>query len=234
MGCEYTLKADVRGWYGRWTFPWPESPSQLGNGAPHHFVVNSVIPESYFSKLLKFAESTEICRHVVSALSTLDPQFSSLIVIGRAQSICRYFGEPIDTNDTDIVKRYCNSMCDVCTVLSPSLSLASYRIHPHHQGVQISWQNQAPKDTVIVHGIRRYTSWYYYFESRRWRRRIWKSSCPCPCSKSYVKPIQQRQGQRKRKQRVEEEPSSWRIIEYNSQLIWQTSKFHIIQWRTRQ
>ncbi|OBZ71199.1 Bloom syndrome protein [Grifola frondosa] len=43
--------------------------------------------------LINFAESVDVCRHV---------------------SICRYFGEDIDTDDPDILKRYCNGMCDVC------------------------------------------------------------------------------------------------------------------------
>ncbi|KAJ7160113.1 ATP-dependent DNA helicase [Mycena filopes] len=45
------------------------------------------------SSLVEFAESTEICRHV---------------------AICRYFGEPIDTKDKDVVGKYCNKMCDIC------------------------------------------------------------------------------------------------------------------------
>ncbi|KAH9947446.1 ATP-dependent DNA helicase [Amylocystis lapponica] len=55
--------------------------------APSQRAVNSL------SKLVSFAEDTHICRHV---------------------SICRYFGEKIDTNDADIAKRYCHGMCDVC------------------------------------------------------------------------------------------------------------------------
>ncbi|KDR82966.1 hypothetical protein GALMADRAFT_220967 [Galerina marginata CBS 339.88] len=46
-----------------------------------------------FESLIKFAESATLCRHV---------------------SICRYFGEPIDENDQEIMKMYCNRMCDVC------------------------------------------------------------------------------------------------------------------------
>ncbi|KAJ7617494.1 ATP-dependent DNA helicase [Mycena polygramma] len=45
------------------------------------------------TSLVQFAESTEICRHV---------------------SICRYFGEPIDMEDKDVVGKYCNKMCDIC------------------------------------------------------------------------------------------------------------------------
>lgn len=43
--------------------------------------------------LFKFAESIDICRHV---------------------SICRYFGEDINADDAEAVRRYCNNMCDVC------------------------------------------------------------------------------------------------------------------------
>ncbi|KAJ7741355.1 ATP-dependent DNA helicase [Mycena metata] len=45
------------------------------------------------TSLVQFAESTDICRHV---------------------AICRYFGEPIDMADTEVVKKYCNRMCDIC------------------------------------------------------------------------------------------------------------------------
>ncbi|EIN12531.1 ATP-dependent DNA helicase [Punctularia strigosozonata HHB-11173 SS5] len=40
-----------------------------------------------------FAESVNICRHV---------------------SLCRYFGEVIDDKDPEVLRRYCNAMCDVC------------------------------------------------------------------------------------------------------------------------
>ncbi|KAF7299551.1 ATP-dependent DNA helicase [Mycena chlorophos] len=43
--------------------------------------------------LIDFAESTTVCRHV---------------------AICRYFGEPIDEKDTNMVRKYCNKMCDIC------------------------------------------------------------------------------------------------------------------------
>ncbi|KAF7364828.1 ATP-dependent DNA helicase [Mycena venus] len=45
------------------------------------------------TSLVQFAERTDICRHV---------------------SICRYFGEPIDMADEEVVKKYCNKMCDIC------------------------------------------------------------------------------------------------------------------------
>ncbi|GLB38647.1 putative helicase family. RecQ subfamily protein [Lyophyllum shimeji] len=43
--------------------------------------------------LFKFAESIDVCRHV---------------------SICRYFGEDINADDAETVRRYCNNMCDIC------------------------------------------------------------------------------------------------------------------------
>ncbi|KAF9046112.1 P-loop containing nucleoside triphosphate hydrolase protein, partial [Panaeolus papilionaceus] len=43
--------------------------------------------------LIQFAESSKLCRHV---------------------SICRYFGEPIDETNEELLKIYCNKMCDVC------------------------------------------------------------------------------------------------------------------------
>ncbi|KAL0565095.1 hypothetical protein V5O48_016934 [Marasmius crinis-equi] len=45
------------------------------------------------SELVRFAEGTSVCRHI---------------------SICRYFGETINANDPEVVKSYCNMMCDVC------------------------------------------------------------------------------------------------------------------------
>ncbi|TDL22176.1 ATP-dependent DNA helicase [Rickenella mellea] len=45
------------------------------------------------SALVNFAESTTVCRHI---------------------SLCRYFDEIIDTNDPNVVKHYCNAMCDTC------------------------------------------------------------------------------------------------------------------------
>ncbi|TRM60632.1 P-loop containing nucleoside triphosphate hydrolase protein [Schizophyllum amplum] len=46
-----------------------------------------------FDELVSFAHRTDTCRHV---------------------SICRYFGEVIDARDAEVVKGYCNKMCDVC------------------------------------------------------------------------------------------------------------------------
>ncbi|KAG6919266.1 hypothetical protein DXG01_008062 [Tephrocybe rancida] len=45
------------------------------------------------SALFKFAENVETCRHV---------------------SICRYFDEDIDAEDAEVLRRYCDNMCDVC------------------------------------------------------------------------------------------------------------------------
>ncbi|KAH9985046.1 ATP-dependent DNA helicase [Russula compacta] len=46
-----------------------------------------------FSSLVNFSENTDICRHI---------------------SICRYFGEAVDAQDTGVVRSYCDNMCDVC------------------------------------------------------------------------------------------------------------------------
>ncbi|KAG8801512.1 hypothetical protein FRC16_000296 [Serendipita sp. 398] len=43
--------------------------------------------------LIKFAESTSVCRHV---------------------AICRFFGETIDTSNEVVAKAYCDRFCDVC------------------------------------------------------------------------------------------------------------------------
>ncbi|KAG1788144.1 P-loop containing nucleoside triphosphate hydrolase protein [Suillus plorans] len=44
-----------------------------------------------FSALIDYTENVTMCRHV---------------------SICKYFGETIDTSDKEVVKSYCNNMCD--------------------------------------------------------------------------------------------------------------------------
>ncbi|KAG2075365.1 ATP-dependent DNA helicase [Suillus decipiens] len=46
-----------------------------------------------FSALINYAENATMCRHV---------------------SICQYFGEKIDASDKEVVKSYCDNMCDVC------------------------------------------------------------------------------------------------------------------------
>ncbi|KAJ7728830.1 ATP-dependent DNA helicase [Mycena maculata] len=60
---------------------------RVAGPAPSQRAVDSL------TSLIHFAESTEICRHV---------------------AICRYFGEPIDMADEEIVRKYCNKMCDIC------------------------------------------------------------------------------------------------------------------------
>ncbi|KAG1780638.1 P-loop containing nucleoside triphosphate hydrolase protein [Suillus placidus] len=46
-----------------------------------------------FNALIDYAENATMCRHV---------------------SICKYFGEKIDASDKEVVKSYCDNMCDVC------------------------------------------------------------------------------------------------------------------------
>ncbi|KAJ8591913.1 ATP-dependent DNA helicase [Rhizopogon salebrosus TDB-379] len=46
-----------------------------------------------FSALIEYAENATMCRHV---------------------SVCRYFGEIIDSSDKQVIKSYCDNMCDVC------------------------------------------------------------------------------------------------------------------------
>ncbi|KAJ7464681.1 ATP-dependent DNA helicase [Mycena galericulata] len=60
---------------------------KVAGPAPSQRAVDSL------TTLVQFAESTEVCRHV---------------------AICRYFGEPIDMADEEVVKKYCNKMCDIC------------------------------------------------------------------------------------------------------------------------
>ncbi|KAI0043156.1 P-loop containing nucleoside triphosphate hydrolase protein [Auriscalpium vulgare] len=43
--------------------------------------------------LINLVENTDVCRHV---------------------SLCRYFGEVIDIRNPDVMKNYCDKMCDVC------------------------------------------------------------------------------------------------------------------------
>ncbi|TFK63048.1 ATP-dependent DNA helicase [Pluteus cervinus] len=59
-----------------------------GNGPPpSQRTTNSL------TALISFAENVGVCRHI---------------------SICRYFGEKISTTDAEVVKGYCDKMCDVC------------------------------------------------------------------------------------------------------------------------
>ncbi|KIK69828.1 hypothetical protein GYMLUDRAFT_34238 [Collybiopsis luxurians FD-317 M1] len=59
----------------------------LNSPAPSQRSVSSL------EKLAVYAEGTAVCRHI---------------------SICRYFGEEVDGRDPEVVKEYCNMMCDVC------------------------------------------------------------------------------------------------------------------------
>ncbi|KAJ7213916.1 P-loop containing nucleoside triphosphate hydrolase protein [Mycena pura] len=65
------------------------------------------------TSLVQFAESTDICRHVVGYFLLLFNYFSGMELI-VAEAICRYFGEPIDLADAETVRKYCNKMCDIC------------------------------------------------------------------------------------------------------------------------
>lgn len=51
-----------------------------------------------------------MCRHVVGSPATY---LYSLNLTEVTQSICRYFGEPIDEENVVITKKYCQKMCDV-------------------------------------------------------------------------------------------------------------------------
>jgi bloom syndrome protein len=62
-----------------------------------------------YLQLVAFAESATLCRHVVG--STVFGK--NVIDSKRFQSICRYFDEPIDETNQELVKTYCNRMCDV-------------------------------------------------------------------------------------------------------------------------
>ncbi|EMD39586.1 hypothetical protein CERSUDRAFT_111898 [Gelatoporia subvermispora B] len=59
----------------------------FGGPVPSQRAVDSL------TALINYAENVHTCRHV---------------------TICRYFGEIIDTEDPDIAARYCHGMCDVC------------------------------------------------------------------------------------------------------------------------
>ncbi|KAG1858943.1 P-loop containing nucleoside triphosphate hydrolase protein [Suillus subluteus] len=49
------------------------------------------------------------------AASTMyGPQPSQRSIDSFSASICKYFGEKIDTSDKEVVKSYCDNMCDVC------------------------------------------------------------------------------------------------------------------------
>ncbi|KAJ7643735.1 ATP-dependent DNA helicase [Roridomyces roridus] len=69
------------------------------------------------TSLVQFAESTEICRHV---------------------AICRYFGEPIDLKDEELVKKYCNNMCDICRYPDKTKRRHKSLSSEEHAGTQVS------------------------------------------------------------------------------------------------
>jgi hypothetical protein len=60
-------------------------------------------------QLIAFTESAALCRHVVSSITSAQ----NLINFQPFQSICHYFDEPIDETNQELVKTYCNRMCDV-------------------------------------------------------------------------------------------------------------------------
>ncbi|KAF5340125.1 hypothetical protein D9758_013147 [Tetrapyrgos nigripes] len=60
---------------------------EVSGPAPSQRAVSSL------DALVKMAENTRLCRHV---------------------SICRYFGEIINTDDKELLKSLCDNMCDVC------------------------------------------------------------------------------------------------------------------------
>ncbi|KAJ7913561.1 ATP-dependent DNA helicase [Mycena leptocephala] len=68
------------------------------------------------TSLVQFAESTDVCRHV---------------------AICRYFGEPIDMADKEVVMKYCNKMCDICKYPEKTKRRHSNLSSEEHAGTQV-------------------------------------------------------------------------------------------------
>ena len=57
------------------------------------------------------AEQNDVCRHVVSDAFY---HISKITLLrSRCQSICRYFGEAVDPSNPEVLKVYCDQMCDV-------------------------------------------------------------------------------------------------------------------------
>lgn len=71
-------------------------------------------------KLLDFAENVNTCRHVVRCLVRHLAGEYVLTHDSVLQLICKYFGEKINPRDPEVVKTYCDKMCDVRAALSAS------------------------------------------------------------------------------------------------------------------
>ena len=61
-------------------------------------------------QLQHYAEDKRTCRHI---------------------AICQYFGERIDSADKEMLRAYCDGMCDVSDTF---LSKRPHTVHAHHQG----------------------------------------------------------------------------------------------------
>lgn len=72
---------------GKWVSSNHQARSELDGPPPSQRSLDS------FTSFIQFAENIDVCRHV---------------------TICRYFGEIVDSDDIAVVQTYCNNMCDVC------------------------------------------------------------------------------------------------------------------------
>lgn len=110
-------------------------------------------------QLIQFAESSTICRHVVSWRSSSNQNCGSFYL----QSICRYFGEAIDVTDKELVKTFCNRMCDVG--FFTTTQLLSLWLTTDSQGLQISQQSSTTNFKFIIHGTCEFSGRRLYYQS---------------------------------------------------------------------
>lgn len=96
-------------------------------------------------KLALYAENTDTCRHVVSARE-LETCFTLHIDLFN-QLICGYFGEIIDHEDPEVVKEYCDMMCDVSFVFLTNLNVEIV-FSNLFLGMQVSRKDQATQTTT--------------------------------------------------------------------------------------
>ncbi|KAL4261568.1 ATP-dependent DNA helicase [Pleurotus pulmonarius] len=71
------------------------------------------VSDSYATRVAKVSDGPEPSQRSPGSLESLI-KYAENATSCRHTSICRYFGETISDNDPDVVKQYCNHMCDVC------------------------------------------------------------------------------------------------------------------------
>ncbi|TFY65529.1 hypothetical protein EVJ58_g1919 [Rhodofomes roseus] len=85
-------------------------------------------------------QSVHVCRHVVRLTYYHSTHLPWLIFVSL-ETICRYFGEQVDSNDPDVLRAYCNGMCDVC----------KYPEKTRRRKLELSPDDLVSSQTAILH-----------------------------------------------------------------------------------